>query len=236
MTPPSRRAGTTDADAASLSPGGPPRWLLWTLAVISVAALAFAVGRFTTFGTSEQLSSPTTDSAEAGFARDMQVHHAQAIEMAMTIHRTTENEDVRMLAYDIATAQAGQRGEFASWLIAWGLPASGEPLMTWMADTDAHAQHGGAPVSSATDAELRAQMGMATDDELARLSAATGSEADCLFLELMIRHHEGAIPMARALREIGRDARALQVAGAIESTQTAEIDAMNALRADLACR
>ena len=40
----------------------------------------------------------------------MQVHHAQAIEMAMEIYRKTDDAELRMLAYDIATGQAGAAG------------------------------------------------------------------------------------------------------------------------------
>lgn len=166
----------------------------------------------------------------------MQVHHAQAVDMAMTIYRTTENDDLRMLAYDIATTQAGQRGEFADWLIRWGLSPTGDPLMSWMDESDVHTSHTEDASASLTDEELREQMGMASDAELARLAVATGQEADCLFLELMIEHHEGALPMARALLELGSDGRALQVAGGIQQTQSAEIDAMRSLQSSLACR
>jgi uncharacterized protein (DUF305 family) len=51
----------------------------------------------------------------------------------------------------------------------------------------------------------------------------------------MIRHHEGAIPMAEALLELGSDPRALQVAEAIQSGQTAEIDAMQSIQQRLGC-
>jgi uncharacterized protein (DUF305 family) len=51
----------------------------------------------------------------------------------------------------------------------------------------------------------------------------------------MIRHHEGAIPMAEALIELGSDPRALQVAGSIKDGQTAEIDAMESMQARLGC-
>jgi uncharacterized protein (DUF305 family) len=83
--------------------------------------------------------------------------------------------------------------------------------------------------------EARAAMGMASAEELTALQTATGQEADCLFLELMIRHHEGAIPMAEALLELGSDPRALQVAEAIQSGQTAEIDAMKSIQQRLGC-
>ena len=78
-------------------------------------------------------------------------------------------------------------------------------------------------------------MGMASADELAALAEATGTEADCLFLELMIRHHEGAIPMADAVIELGSVPRVLAVAESIKAGQTAEIDAMESVQARLGC-
>lgn len=212
----------------------PLRWWAIALMLLAIAALAFAVGRFSTFG-SQGAGTPGTDSPEAGFSRDMQVHHAQAIEMAMEIYRKTEDDELRVLAYDIATGQAGQRGEMYDWLVQWGLPQSGAPMMQWMDASDAGHGHGGSAGEPLTDAEAREAMGMATDAELQALAQATGQQADCLFLDFMIRHHEGAIPMAQALLELGTDARALQVAGSIEAGQTAEIDAMRSIQARLGC-
>jgi len=37
-------------------------------------------------------------SAEAGFARDMQVHHDQGVELAMIVRDRTDDPDVRLLA------------------------------------------------------------------------------------------------------------------------------------------
>ncbi len=218
---------------SATSQGGTRRWLLIALGIILIAALAFAIGRFSTFGATAS-GTPTTDSAEAGFSRDMQVHHAQAIAMAMEIYRKTDDDELRVLSYDIATGQAGQRGEMYDWLVQWGLPQAGGPMMAWMTESDAGHDHagGGEPM---TDEEAYEAMGMASDAELAALQAATGQEADCLFLELMIRHHEGAIPMAEAVIELGSEPRVLQVASSIEAGQTAEIDAMQSLRARLGC-
>lgn len=207
------------------------RWPLILLVGIGVVALAFAIGRFSTFG----VASSGPNEADAGFARDMQVHHTQAVEMAMVLYRETEDEDLRGLSYDIATAQSAQRGEMYDWLVQWGLPQTvGAPLMQWMADPDGgHAGHDVAP--DATDAELRAAMGMATDAELRALSSATGAEADCLFLELMIRHHEGAIPMAKAVVERGSVPRVSAVAKSMIAGQSAEIELMKAAQVRLSC-
>lgn len=216
------------------STGATRRWLVIGVALVLIAALGFAVGRFSTFG-SQAAATPGTSSPEAGFSRDMQVHHAQAIQMAMEIYRKTEDDELRILAYDIATGQAAQRGEMYDWLVRWGLSQSGGPMMQWMdAAADGH-EHGGASSSAMTEDEAHEAMGMASADEIAALEAATGQQADCLFLELMIRHHEGAIPMADALLELGTDPRALEVAGAIKSGQSSEIDAMQSIQTRLGC-
>ena len=60
-------------------------------------------------------------------------------------------------------------------------------------------------------------------------------QADCLFLRLMIRHHEGAIPMAEAILDLGSEPRVLQVAETIRAGQTAEIDAMQGMQQRLTC-
>jgi uncharacterized protein (DUF305 family) len=211
------------------------RWWAVVLVLLAVAALAFAVGRFSTFGAQSQGSAPATTSPEAGFARDMQVHHSQAIEMAMEIYRKTDDPELRVLAYDIATGQAGQRGEMYDWLVQWGLSQSGEPMMQWMSASEEGHDHGGTAEDPLTEEEAREAMGMASAADIDALEEATGQEADCLFLELMIRHHEGAIPMAEALLELGSDPRALQVAQSIKDGQTAEIDAMQSMQTRLGC-
>ncbi|HKP05797.1 MAG TPA: DUF305 domain-containing protein [Microbacterium sp.] len=218
------------------SAGSSRRWFVIVVALILIAGLAFAVGRFSTFGSQAAVSSPGTASPEAGFSRDMQVHHAQAIEMAMEIYRKTDDEELRVLSYDIATGQAGQRGEMYDWLVKWGLPQSGGPMMQWMdAAGSEHAHGGGSSAEAMTDEEAHAAMGMASAAEIAALEAATGVDADCQFLTLMIRHHEGAIPMAEALLELGTDPRALEVATAIKNGQAAEIDAMTSIQNRLGC-
>ena len=198
-----------------------PPWWAVLLVALAIAGIAFAIGRFSTFGAAQGVATPGNTSPEAGFARDMQIHHAQAVQLSMDIYRTTQNEDVRVLAYDIATGQSAQRGD--------------QPIMAWMAATDNAHGHASTGADAPTEAELLQQMGMATDAEIAAMQAETGTAADCTFLSLMIRHHQGAIPMAQALIDLGSDPRALQVAQGIIATQSAEIDLMTSLREGLAC-
>lgn len=209
------------ADAAR-----PRRWPIIVLAVLGAAALAFAIGRFSLFSNGPSVP----NAADVGFARDMQVHHDQAVQMAMSIYRDTEDDEVRAISYDIATGQAAQRGEMFDWLVQWNLPQAGD-LMSWMADSDEH-EHAAA---SASEDELREQMGMASDAELAALDAARGTEADCMFLSLMIRHHEGALEMTDAVADLGSIPRVLQVAETMHTNQSAEIDAMQSVQDRLGC-
>jgi uncharacterized protein (DUF305 family) len=222
--------------SASESGGGTRRWLVIALGVLLIAALAFAIGRFSTFGdTSASVNTPTTDSADAGFARDMQVHHAQAIQLAMEIYRKTDDAELRSLAYDIATGQSAQKGEMYDWLVTWGLPQAGGPMMAWMNEPKGGHDHGGAAATPLTDAQARKAMGMATDAETASLEDATGTRADCLFLTLMIRHHEGAIPMADAAIRLASTPRVIAVAQSMKAGQSAEIDAMKSIQKRLGC-
>ena len=140
-------------------------WLRWRnviLVLLAIDALAFAVGRFSTFG-SQGARTPGTDSPEAGFSRDMQVHHAQAIEMAMEIYRKTADDELRILAYDIATGQAGQRGEMYDWLVQWGLSQSGGPMMKWMDASPVGSGHDMSDGAAMTEEEARIEMGMASE-------------------------------------------------------------------------
>ncbi|WDT91401.1 DUF305 domain-containing protein [Streptomyces sp. SCSIO-PteL053] len=141
---------------------------------------------------------PAADSADAGFARDMAVHHQQAVEMSFIVRDRTEDEDVRRLAYDIANTQANQRGMLLGWLDLWGLPkvAGGDdPPMAWMGGGGGH-QHGGQHADGDADGVLMA--GMASRAELERLARLDGEQAEVFYLQLMTDHHKGGVAMAEA--------------------------------------
>ncbi|MEU5216284.1 DUF305 domain-containing protein [Streptomyces sp. NPDC020807] len=128
---------------------------------------------------------PTSGSADAGFARDMAVHHQQAVEMSFIVRDRTKDEAVRRLAYDIANTQANQRGMMLGWLDLWGLPKfeSGIEPMAWM----------GMPSESSDGAVMP---GMATNAQLDALRRASGRDAEVLYLQLMTVHHKGGVHMA----------------------------------------
>jgi len=171
-------------------------------------------------------STPSTTSAEAGFARDMQVHHQQAIEMSTIIREKSDNEEIRTLAYDIATSQGQQAGQMFGWLTMWNLAqASAEPSMTWMMQPTLDgtpSDMGSASMSAMT------MLGMATFEQMQTLKASTDG-ADAMFLELMIAHHAGGVEMAQALLERSTNEVVTSLANKMVLTQKSEITYMNEL-------
>ncbi|MFJ5043410.1 DUF305 domain-containing protein [Streptomyces sp. NPDC088719] len=146
---------------------------------------------------------PGASSADAGFARDMAVHHQQAVEMSFIVRDRTDDQDVRRLAYDIANTQANQRGMLLGWLDLWELPKvapGGEQPMAWMAGTDGHEHggHGSGGTEAASGADGVLMPGMASRSELVRLGRLDGEEAEVFFLQLMTDHHKGGVDMAEA--------------------------------------
>jgi uncharacterized protein (DUF305 family) len=184
--------------------------LVVVLAVAFVTALGLAVWLW--------LSGrpPGEGSAEAGFARDMIVHHAQAVEMAEIVRARTESDDIRILASDVSLTQQAQIGIMQGWLGVWGLPTTGEePPMAWMG----HQMEGLMP-------------GMATPEEISRLSHLPPDRADLMFLRLMIAHHEAVIPMAQAILKRNDEPQVRQLAHSIQDSQQAEIESMKAMVED----
>jgi hypothetical protein len=112
-----------------------------TLAVIvAVATLASCsssspstIANTTGPGFTAAMNLPGDTSVEAGFARDMSVHHAQAVAMAEAIRDRTTDPDLKLLATDIALGQQGQIGRMSGWLDEWGLnPTSTATPMAWI--------------------------------------------------------------------------------------------------------
>jgi uncharacterized protein (DUF305 family) len=213
------------------SPSGGRRLRLVVAAVVAallVATGAFAAGRLS----APVASAPSNSSVEAGFARDMQEHHGQAVEMALIIRDNTDDPDVRLLAYDIATSQSQQAGQMFGWLSVWGLPqTAAEPSMTWM--TRPPISGGGGHEGMTNDAGSHepggAMPGMATAAQLDELRSLTGTAAERLFLTLMIAHHKGGVEMARALLERSNEGVVRSLATGVVSSQSGEITYMQDL-------
>lgn len=160
---------------------------------------------------------PGEGSVDVGFARDMATHHAQAVELAELLRDRSDDEGLRRIATDIALTQQAQIGQMRGWLDVWERPpTSVDPPMAWMGHD--HGPGRAVPMP-----------GMASDDEIAALTAARGAEAERLFLELMIRHHQGGVDMAAYAADHAGEgvvrtlARGMAEAQAVEIAQLQDI-------------
>jgi uncharacterized protein (DUF305 family) len=190
---------------------------LAVLAAVVVVSLAFVGGMFY-----QQLRVPGDDSVEAGFARDMSTHHAQAVEMALIVYPKTSRSDVSTQAYKIATGQEYQIGMMSDWLEQWHLdPTSTRPQMAWMPNGTKELSADGL------------MPGMATPAEMDQLRKATGKQVDVLFCQLMIRHHLGGIHMIDGLLARSHDAQVRELASKMKAAQAAEVAGLQTLLDDL---
>lgn len=192
--------------------------------VVAVALVALLVGVLgTLLFTSTRDDAPSDWGADAGFARDMQTHHYQAVEMSFLVYQRTDDPAVRTLAYDIITSQQQQAGQMYGWLRQWDLPQTGSRApMAWVGSGHA-----------AAHAEADGTMpGMATPAQLDALRAASGVEAERLFLRLMIDHHRGGVAMADAAVAEATRPEVRQLASAIASAQTSEITLLDSMLAE----
>ncbi|MGW2229137.1 DUF305 domain-containing protein [Streptomyces formicae] len=187
-------------------------WIVGSVAAAVLVAGGITAAVAATDGSdSDSGGAPASSSADAGFARDMAVHHQQAVEMSYIVRDRTDDEEVRRLAYDIAQTQANQRGMLLGWLDLWELPKvpEGAP-MEWMGMGDAPAGEDGALMP-----------GMATNAELARLGELKGKKAEVLYLRLMTRHHRGGVHMAQGCVErCGVDVERRLARGMVESQES----------------
>ena len=193
-----------------------------------IAGSAFAIG----FAAAPVNPMPDSTSAEAGFSRDMQTHHIQAVEMSMILLDRTEDPAMRMLAEDIATAQQHQVGQMYAWLSVWGVPqAAPEPSMTWMTrPTLEGANHDHSGEDGGTAHVPGGPMpGMATPEQMAELETLSGVAAEKLFLELMITHHIAGVEMAEAILDRSTNRAVTDAARGMVLVQQGEIDYMNDL-------
>jgi len=200
--------------------------VLLTAAAVAVGFLAGFLARIPLEDSSP--ATPAADSVDVGFLQDMSVHHNQAIEMAAVAVTESEDDRVRSLAYDILTTQQNQVGQMQGWLTLWGhSPLPVGPYMTWMTESGSHS-HGSGSESSGTNR----MTGMASSEELADLRAARGAELDVLFLQLMLRHHQGGLPMMEYGAQYASTSVVRNIAQKMVDTQTGESELITAMLAE----
>lgn len=148
--------------------------------------------------------------SDARFMRDMIPHHQQALEMSRLAPDRTNSPKLLEIAGKIEAAQGDEIAFMERWLTS-----RGESIY----QSHVHAGH-------------HTMKGMATEVQMAALSAATGVEFDRQFLSLMIAHHEGAIDMVEALMEqpgSAYDPTLFEFTTDVSNDQSKEIELMHGL-------
>ncbi|TCC30658.1 DUF305 domain-containing protein [Kribbella sindirgiensis] len=165
--------------------------------------------------TSAGASAPAADHNEAdvAFASHMILHHQQALQMSGMAKWQATSAQVKQLAAAITTAQEAEMKQMSGWLTGWGEPVPA-------ASHSGHAMEDEIP-------------GMMTEDEMHELGKTKGSMFDRVWIQMMIKHHLGALTMAKAEQTGGRSPAATTLANRITTAQTAEIATLNRLLAQL---
>jgi len=212
----------TEAEPVALTeePDGGRSLRIALIAVIAVAALALGCAAGYLVGHRGE-ATPGISSVDAGFAWDMSVHHQQAVTMAGYTRDHTTDGVIKTLAYDIETSQFNQVGQMQGWLDSWGLPPQNPNTpMSWMSGMT------GMNMQMGSDGLMP---GMATQAQVSKLETLTGKPLEVLFLQLMLRHHQGGLPMAQWAATHAQEAYVRNAAQKMVTGQSAEILLMEQL-------
>lgn len=179
-------------------------------------------GRELTAEEAVQIAANRYSEDDVRFMQGMILHHFQAVQMSALVPDRADLQDVRDIASRIDATQADEIEFMRGWLIERGEDAP-DP------QNDAHAMHH-------AHHGHHDMAGMATPAQMEALAAASGTEFDALFLELMIAHHDGAVEMVdHLLRQRGSayDPVLFDFVNDVRGEQRAEIRRMDALLSDL---
>ncbi|MFI6425090.1 DUF305 domain-containing protein [Promicromonospora sp. NPDC050880] len=160
--------------------------------------------------------------ADAQFLTDMIWHHGQAIDMSVLAPERAESEQLKTFASRIDVVQGSEIDLMAGWLEEndYPVPVTAEP-------------GDGSGPRAPEHGHDAAMPGMLTEAEMAALEGASGEEFDRLYLEGMIKHHEGALAMCKEVAASGSEERVLELANNIAADQMAEIDRLDQMLAEL---
>jgi uncharacterized protein (DUF305 family) len=155
--------------------------------------------------------------ADVDFMAGMIPHHAQAVVMAGWAPTHGARKDVAILCERIVVGQRDEIVMMQGWLRDRGLEVP-----------DATSMRHKMKMNGMTHEML--MPGMLSDEEMAALDKARGPEFDRLFLEGMIRHHQGAIDMVDVLFKAygaAQDETVYKFASDVYADQSIEIDKMH---------
>jgi uncharacterized protein (DUF305 family) len=209
--------------ARPITPTRRPARFLGTLALGLALTLTACGEDEPTNDTSTQVSETDHNEADVAFATDMIQHHAQALAMVdLTAGRPLDPE-VRQLAEEIREAQGPEIETMSDWLQEWD-----EEVPATIRDHSnaGHDMEGMGDSMNGSDSDMP---GMMSGDDFDELENAPDADFQTKWLEMMIEHHEGAVEMAQDEQADGQYRPAVDLAGNVVDTQTAEIEQMKTL-------
>jgi uncharacterized protein (DUF305 family) len=168
----------------------------------------------------------TPGPVDIGFAQFMTAHHDQAVTLCQIV-LSRGNSKLNGLANAILVNQLLEMGQMRGWLSLWNqalMPT--RKHMDWMLKGKVAPDAATLRYLSDCNAAPGGMLGLASMDELNRLGSLEGGEQDRLFLELMIRHHQGALPMARFAAQNADTSLVRGLAALTVIEQSKEIDSM----------
>lgn len=185
------------------------------VAAVALAAVAAVASCSTGNADSAASPGPRFNKADITFAQTMIPHHEQAVDMSDRIlAKTGVNDEVTAVAQQIKNAQGPEITTLTGLLTAWNQPL----IPDHSAESDEH--HWAAE-------------GMLTPEDVQAIDAAGAPTSQRLFLQGMIQHHKGAVTMVQDEIDEGENPDAVQLAQTIKDGQTAEIQTMTKLLANL---
>lgn len=170
--------------------------------------------------------------ADVAFMQHMIVHHGQAVDMVELLRTRGANPSVQRLGLRIALGQQAEMDLMRNWLAERGQPLEMPGMDGGHGGMDHSAHTGHAMPASDTPV----MPGMLSPAQMQALAAASGPDFDRLFLEGMIRHHQGALDMVDALMAApgaAEDPMLSDFTISVVSDQSAEILRMQSLLSDL---
>jgi len=178
-------------------------------AVVVVACIAGFAGIVVLSSGSGEGGGSVPNDVDGAFITGMVAHHQSALEMAVIAVDNAERTEVKALAENILTEQAKEIEELnAAHRRIYGEPVPANGM-----------QHGDLGMSAD-------EMGMPRDLD----ALADARPFDRAFLDMMVRHHRGAVRMAQAELDRGGDPELRRLARRIIDAQTREIGQMQAWR------
>ncbi|SDT18681.1 DUF305 domain-containing protein [Actinopolymorpha singaporensis] len=176
---------------------------------------------------------------DVAFAQGMIPHHEQAVVMSELAAARASSPQVKALAGRIEKAQEPEIAEMTAWLKAWGepVPSLERDMAPHMEEPGEHSPHHGmtpGPHMTSPDMTPGPHMpGMMDQHDMDRMRRASGAGFDRMFLQMMIRHHAGAIEMAEVELHKGLYPPARAMAAHIATSQAAEIKQMRVMLKNL---